>query len=255
MFLSVLVLAATAASPPLPPTGKWVVSYNQEDCTLQRDFGDPKSPVVFGFKPAPTNISGDLVLLLPGPGKGTRRGKGSVTLLPGGDRFDAAWASGPLAGERHGVRFGAERAFWAALANAGAITFDVGEPQPITAALPALKGALAAVKACGDDLLRGWGVDPANAAPLDSIERVAGRFGPDAYPNEALSAGQQGRVGALTLFDRAGKPVSCRVVITSKAVSLDRRTCEIMMIKSRVVADPKGPEQRFLYLPVRWVLP
>ena len=118
-----------------------------------------------------------------------------------------------------------------------------------------MTGALKAVQVCGDDLLRSWGVDPANLVRLEQPASLAALFGPGQYPSEAVRNGEQGRVGALTLFDRAGKPTRCTVTLQSGSATLDRVTCEIMMRRGRVPADDKAPERRFLFVPVRWVLP
>lgn len=250
----VALLLAAAPAPSLQPAGKWVVSYNEADCTLQRSFGDAARPTVFGFKPAPTQISGDLVLLLPGPAiKGN--GRGTVTLEPGGQTFKVEWARGPLANERHGIRMEVERPFWEALERARDIRFDVGEDQPVAAALGTMEGAFASVRQCGDDLLRHWGADPAHMVKLDLPETAARWFTANEYPSAAVRAGEQGRVSTLTLFDQRGSPERCIVVKTSGSLALDQKTCSIMMRRARVPSDPAAVARRFVFLPVRWILP
>lgn len=250
------VALAALAQQPLQPTGKWTVSYNDNDCTAQRSFGDAAKPVVFGFKPAPTNISGDLVLVLPGRGaSGVRRGKGKVTLAPGGERFDMQWASGPLAGDRHGFRLGVDKPFWDALPKAASITFELGTAGPVAASLGSMAAPLKALAACGDDLLRQWGADPAAVIRDPDLETLARLFAPNIYPPEAQRKGEQGRVGSLTSFDRTGKAAECRLVILSGSKSLDATTCAVMKRQMRIPADAAAPEKRWLYVPVRWMLP
>lgn len=249
-----IMLLALAAGQPLQPVGKWVVSYNQSDCTMQRSFGEADHIATFGFRPTPTQVSGDLVLVLPGRA-GERRGKGRVTLQPGDRTFTVDWARGALAGDKHGFRISVEQPFWDALPSAQAISFDIGEPQPVVAALGTMVGPMAAVKACGDDLLRHWGADPDHVVRLEQPATVARWFDLDAYPPDALRAHEQGRVYALTLFDQSGTPVDCHVVVKSGSLALDQATCDIMMHRGRVAADSRAPERRFLFVPVRWVLP
>ncbi len=249
-----LLIASLAATAPLRPAGKWVVSYNPADCTLQRTFGEATKLTVFGFKPAPTQMSGDLVLLVPG-GANPGRGKGTVTLEPSGTRYTVDWARGPLKGDRHGYRMWVEKPFWDALPSAELIRFDIGEPAPIAAALGPMQAAFAAVKACGDDLLRSWGADPARLVQLEQPDTAARWFSASEYPAGAIAAGEEGRVSTLTLVDASGAPLKCTVVATSGSAALDQRTCSIIMRRARMKEVGNSSETRFFFLPVRWALP
>lgn len=54
-------------------------------------------------------------------------------------------------------------------------------------------------------------------------------FGDDAYPAEALRAGQQGRTIAEVQIDDTGLLVSCRVASSSGSASLDQATCAVAL--------------------------
>lgn len=251
--LAALALAAQGAA--LPPTGKWLVEYNEGDCTMSRPFGDAAKPVTFAFQPSPTGALGSVALLLPPNGRsGVRRGKGTVVMLPSGRRFGAQWAMGPLADGRRGVRFQADQGFWDALPGATAMRIELGSEPPFTVALGAMKGPLTAIKTCSDDLLRTWGAEPG------AIARIAGSpgqyFSDDAYPTQAIRRHEQGRTTALATVDRDGRPTACRTVKTQASPALDKVTCEILMRNVRFEkAAPDGPAQRWAVLPVTWVLP
>lgn len=251
--------AAFAESPPpaipLPPAGKWVLEYNEGNCTISRPFGDLAHPVTFAFQPVPTAISGDLYLILPGGRSGTEFGTGTVTLTPGDTPFEAKWINAPFPKGRHAMRFRVEQPFWEALSGARTISFYDGKRERVTAALDSVPQMLSALKACGDDLLRHWGADPAAMLTGDSIGAPASWLNSDDYPPDAIRTGQQGRVQGLATFDPAGRPIACRVVVSSGVASLDKATCSATMKRARAKPAADGPQQRFLFMAVNWMLP
>lgn len=257
IFSALLAGGQSVATPPaLAPVGKWVVEYNQANCTLSRPFGTAAAPITFGFKPSADMASGELLLLAPGPLSSVGRGSGSVTILPSGERFEVRWARGPLptAGQ-HGVRFDADQPFWDALPTAKELELDVGEPNRIRLILGPTDKALAAVKTCGDDLLRGWGADPAALIKPDGA-RLARLFGSDQYPPAALSAHQQGRVQTLSTVDKQGRVVSCVTVESSGSTPLDTATCSIVRDRGRFApGDAGAPARRYVIVAVHWLLP
>ncbi len=255
-LLPTLLLAAAAQT--LQPTGKWSVEYNDGNCTLSRGFGDPAKPVVFGFKPYPQSMAGDLALVLPKHGGAAlRTGHGTIMLTPGGKPLPVFWLSAPVAdGDRRAYRFEVARTFWETLAAAETITFDPGGRPAITVALGPIKGALAALATCGDDLLRHWGADPAAMVMPSDLPQLVKWFDRAHYPGEAELTHQQGRVITLTRFGPGGAPDDCRVVQTSGVPSLDKQTCATIMRYFKVpVVNLSISKKRFMVLPVRWVMP
>jgi hypothetical protein len=180
-----LALAAQAAPAQLPPAGKWVVEYNEGDCTMSRAFGDPAAPTTFAFQPSPTGSFGEVVLLMPASATkgGVRRGKGAALLQPSGQRFDALWAMGPLPDGRRGLRFSAEEGFWDALPAATALTMELGNQPPFTVGLGRMASPFAAIKTCSDDLLRSWAAEPGATAKLRRGNNPVRYFSAGAYPD------------------------------------------------------------------------
>lgn len=83
-------------------------------------------------------------------------------------------------------------------------------------------------------------------------------FGEDAYPADAIRAGEQGRTVAKLGIDASGTPISCAIMKSSGSRSLDAATCTIAL--RRVQFDPpRDANGRAIasdfVLPVRWVLP
>ena len=83
-------------------------------------------------------------------------------------------------------------------------------------------------------------------------------FGPDAYPPEAIRAGEQGRTVAQLAVGADGIPTGCAIATSSGSRSLDAATCAIAIGRVRYVPahDTAGrPIAARVTLPVRWVLP
>jgi TonB family protein len=131
------------------------------------------------------------------------------------------------------------------LDNGPAIAVDLGgTPSPITA-----------LKACGDDVVRSWGADPTAVIGAGSPGRSASWFLSDDYPKDALRAGIEGRVVYLVSIDRAGKPMTCKVVATTGNASLDSRTCELALIRGVYAQAPTtAPDVRWAVGAVNWRL-
>jgi TonB family protein len=250
-----VVLTAAAEAAALQPTAKWVMEYNQGDCTLSRRFGEAGRAVTFGLRPSADMQSGELVMLRPDavPG-GVRRGRGRVTLLPERVSFPLDWASGSLAaGKGRGTRLSVEPAFWGKLPAAETIVVEFGEAAPVQLAVGKMTGALQAAKACGDDLLRGFGADP-NAMVQPVNGPTWHLFSTDDYPLEAIRNQQGGRVTFLATVTPAGRPLSCTVLASSRFELLDRQTCAIVMQRARF-APVGGDAKRFFSASVRWEVP
>lgn len=96
------------------------------------------------------------------------------------------------------------------------------------------------------------------SSPPHVVGNAGGYFGADAYPPEALRAGEQGRVIASVAVDAAGAPTGCTTATSSGSASLDAATCAIAMAKIRFTPalDSRGrPTSGDYKLAVRWVLP
>lgn len=59
-FLSI-PLASAAAAPPLQPSAKWVVNFDDAQCIASRNYGSEHEPLFLGFK---TASAGELVHLM-----------------------------------------------------------------------------------------------------------------------------------------------------------------------------------------------
>lgn len=94
--------------------------------------------------------------------------------------------------------------------------------------------------------------------PAHVVGNAGSFFGPDAYPPEAIRAGEQGRSVAKVAVDANGAATGCTTAVSSGSASLDATTCAIAMTKLHYLAarDSRGRAAAGSYtLPVRWVLP
>lgn len=82
-------------------------------------------------------------------------------------------------------------------------------------------------------------------------------FKPSDYPAEALRAEAEGTAVIRISIDPAGRPVSCRVVKSSKVATLDQASCTLPMERGRFTPAKAGARThtRKVSFPVRWDLP
>lgn len=143
------------------------------------------------------------------------------------------------------------------LTGATTITIAAGDEPPVELQTNGMTKALDAIRSCQDDLLKTWGVAPADMIRAEDQPSPTAWFDRDVYPDEAIKASAEGRVISLLTIGDDGKLVGCRIVVTSGNSDLDRTTCVVARRHARfgkVTRDPKLPP-RWILLPVRWALP
>jgi TonB family protein len=254
--------AQPAPSPPLAPSGKWVVEYDQELCAASRTYGDGPAAITLAFRPFPTQPSMEVVLIDHGPGtKYATTGDGAIVLDPTGQRAATAWRSFAIKGGERILHLDVKRADLSQLAAANALTVEAGKRR-IALQTPAIAKALDLLDGCETDLIKSWGVDPDLFAGGVTRPEPVGRgladwFNGDVYPPEAQRAGQQGRVVTLIQIDAAGKVTNCRVVDSSHFPALDDGTCRVLLDRGRYrpAKDTGGqPVASWALQPVKWQL-
>ena len=119
------------------------------------------------------------------------------------------------------------------------------EPQPAGATAPRLLTAYQLL------YLRG-------ATALPRLTNLAGLFGPDDYPADALAQSREGRVAAEVTVEADGRASGCRVRTQSGTPSLDAVTCA-KLLRIGKYEPARDPEQRLvrgtLTTRVAWTLP
>jgi len=73
------------------------------------------------------------------------------------------------------------------------------------------------------------------AVPARAVQYLQNYVGMGDYPREAVRRHQQGRIFFEMTIGPDGRPVSCRILVSSGAPSLDEATCRIMRSRARFV--------------------
>ena len=100
-----------------------------------------------------------------------------------------------------------------------------------------LDKAFAALRACTDDLVKMWGLDPEEQKTLSrrpTPTTSPGRWlKPGDYPGPELRAGKQGIVNFWLGIDASGKPTECEIQRSYSDEAFDIATCKALMRKAR----------------------
>lgn len=258
-MLSLLLLAAAADPAAIAPTSKWQVEYADMMCVLSRDYGAGADKRTLALRVSPTNMRREITLIAPG-GANSSRGVAGITLLPDGHAVTGTYWRTPLPD----AAGNAASTFFADgtldnLDKASAIDIRLDDERR-TLAVPGIVGALTALSKCQDDLLKSWGIDPAERQreAVHVTGNPARFFGVTAYPPAAIAAHAQGRVVSVVGVDKRGGVTSCKVVVSSGNKPLDDGTCRIIREQVHLIParDKDGNAMASHYvLPVRWALP
>jgi TonB family protein len=263
-MLWALLLAAAVTAPAEPtalaPTGKWTVEYADTMCVLARDYGSGADKVTLALRPMPMGTETQVALFTQGRGALVPEGKAEITLMPDGQPTTGTYQR--FAPPTQAVRVATmyfDGAALDGLDKTATIALRLGKETHFLA-VPGIAGAMKALTVCQADLLKGWGIEMSERANLakPASGNPARFFGPSAYPQDAVSARQQGRVVSVLSIGPTGKVEKCTIVATSKSPSLDAATCEILRGQGHFspAIDLAGqPVAAHLIVPVRWVLP
>jgi TonB family protein len=149
--------------------------------------------------------------------------------------------------------------FFDRFAAARTVRFEAGGRVIVDLPIPSADQAVAALRACNDDLLRSWGIDPALQATWQRLPRhVSGSISSDDYPPAAQRARQTGTVVVRYAVGTDGKVNDCVVLVSSSSRHLDSATCRLVTRRMRFepALDAEGrPVSALLVRTVRWSLP
>jgi hypothetical protein len=226
MSLLALTVAATltqasAAPASLVPHGAWTLGDTPGICMVTRSYGSGAKELALGLRLRLDGRYADLTL---GGADGASdaadwKGPVGLTMLPSGQRFDAAAQGTVLTNGMYTVHVDTSVEIAAALNQSTALKIDTGHAPATTFALDQQVEAETLLHRCHDALLRSWGVDPTRLIPIGKI--TAGYMPAATYPATAVAARQEGRVTALIEVAPNGRVAHCRVLESSHSESLD----------------------------------
>ena len=180
--------------------------------------------------------------------------------------------------------FDADAAFLRSVEASQQVTLSGGSDFAVTISLIGVKGAITALRNCQDELLRSWGVDtealtklrdlpkPDNDAQGENpgavlaqrVDLPRQRILPGSwvsyndYPSEALRREISGTVVMALSLNPSGRVENCRVVVSSKADVLDRRSCEVLSERAKYspALSTNGSAVRSTVIErIRWMIP
>jgi hypothetical protein len=185
-------------------------------------------------------------------GAGMRAGQATITLLPSGKQTKPGFESWPtLSNKARAYEMHADADFVASLAEATGITVTF-DNESFSLATGKMQPVLNALKTCNDNLIRGWGVDPAAMALPPQGVSAASWFPQNSYPAAAKRRNAQGRSVIVLTVSGEGVPTACPTVIKSDP-DLDEATCRLATRNGRFEKS-SSLVNRYAVLSVRWSL-
>lgn len=259
---AISLLAGPPAAAQAPAgSGRWNVDWGEYYCSLVRRSARAPYPI-FALRTIPGTWRWE-VRLVGGTGAGrlpaNPRGL-SVSLEPGGALVGGEPRFEPTAAGRALTVSLLPPATPDRVAAAQSVTVFAGDRAMIEIMLPQAQQAVVALRACVDNALREWGIDPAAIAALRTtpLANPAEVVSHTDYPAAAIREGRQGSTLVRMTLDETGRVTECVPVVSSGHVILDVRTCAVFRERLRATpatgADGR-PAPSAIVTRMRWVLP
>lgn len=238
------------------PAGRWNLEYGRARCTLTRRVAGEGSPILIvstrpDFETAEVMLITDADRALPDLPR-----RGQLVLLPGGTSTDVRVMHLAGHGRRAASIDGVPPDFLDQLAGASGLQISGRNKDGLTVQTPDARQAVAAVRACNQDLLRSWGIDVDQQARMSRPPtHVAGGFVDTDYPAAAINRSQAGTTFVRYTVRADGSVGDCRIIFTSRVPLLDATTCQLITARFRYspALDAHGnPAPYMLVERVRW---
>ena len=136
-------------------------------------------------------------------------------------------------------------------AASSSVRIAIKEKLDVTIPLPQMQKALTALRKCENDLARRWQAEVGWVRPPAPLRSFYGLVTSRDYPSVAFSRNQTGRVRTLLKIDARGMVADCKVIESSGAPLLDKRTCDIFRqrIGFKPALDANGKPVASSYIP------
>lgn len=248
----------------LAPSSKWHVNYADDSCRLARSFGTGADEVLLvmdRFRPGPAvylTLVGSPVkvrsdnrnaVIRFGPNERDQERRFDVATRENGSPALLVSQSVLVAGAREvwdaakGDRGEAENGFPASKKlpdidpawndRVTSLEIRISGKQPVLLDIGAMGKPMAALTACTDDLLRGWGIDVEAhrklSRPLAPASDPARWLNFSDYPTTMRQGGYQGIVHFRLIVDEAGKPKSCHIQKSTRPEEFEKAVCDGIM--------------------------
>lgn len=231
---------AVEPTPTLQPTSKWQVDYALAECRLLRTFGDGDRRVTLQL--TRLGVDDALELSLAGPSI-----PATYTDLPAKVATSTVGAIGGMYGHGYPAEEGAPAMlrFHANTALAAALRSDTAAGKPTTlhigftrrfdadVDLGTMAAPLAALDRCTDDLVREWGLDPAEQhqrkVPPLPVDNARDWLQSADYPNDLIRSASGGAVIVHLIGGVDGSVTSCGVSKAAGTKAFEELTCRLLI--------------------------
>lgn len=265
LICAALTMPAAAAAPApliLKPSSSWHVDYADEPCRLVRQFGEGKqTAVLFMDLYGPSEyfqmtIAGKLVRAA------VQKGDANIQFGPSEEEQKLSFVSGTI-GKEPALLF--SRSARIAPPNAAELLaikdrsddewinlqpiseerkkavryLRIGKPlrKPVTLETGSLRGPLAALDTCVENLVTSWGVDVQKHKTLTRKAEPSKSPGDwiksSDYPENMLMAGQPALVSFRLSIGTDGVPTACHIQATTRPKEFDNAVCKSVMRRAR----------------------
>lgn len=234
----VMLVAGLLAQDPvvLQPSSNWLVDPIERTCEAGRSFGatGPDATLL-----SMRRLPGEKTMMtlradgLPRPG--------SVTGLLRDDATGATTQAGAAQigskGKTRGlILYQVDSAFLAALSPGSTVTFLVNGKPVATIRPTGMAAALKALDTCGNERLRGWGVDVEARMALRQLPELINGFDiadKTPIPSTAMHARSSGQATLRFTVGADGRVRDCTIVDPSGDAKWDRNSCRTLETQAR----------------------
>lgn len=228
-------VASAAEAAVLGPSTPWKVDYADEECRLLRTFGTGADTVTMRLARGSGLQSFDMVIAgtnIPRLGDDV---KVTLKLEPQGTEssFDGYSMGVPDRPERFIRWYDGDPKILNGITNRQQVRLLADKKLDVVMLWSDGKAALAALQACHDDLLKGWGVE------LDVIRASKVRPEPvgspgrwvtnNDYPKAEMARKIEGTVIFQLKVNSVGAVEKCLILRSSKVAALDQLSCQLVM--------------------------
>ena len=279
--LLVLALPASAAKPvvELKPSTPWNMHYAEDSCFLIRSFGEGKQQIILRFERTAPGTKFSLSIVGAPLRTSSNLSEVTVTFGPQGRPDKRERAPSGLAGEKEKLPLviveatsilgpmptnildliamspEAEQAIDSLLIEHGP------SKNAYRLKLGPMGAPMKAMRACTDELLGHWGLDPAVQRTLRSLPEPLSNprdwLRAKDYPKEALASGKSAVIRFRLTVSAAGKATSCAIQSGTRNAEVERATCALLIKRAnfKPASDQAGtPVASYYASTVTWLV-
>jgi TonB family protein len=269
------VAATAAAADPRPPTGKWVVHFDDAQCVATRRYGPEDESVYLTLKAPPVGDVLQIGIIRKGGYREAIQTRGEVVFDNGEPVVTNLLEFGIKKLGQRAMLVNLPTQALAPLRQASSVRIRARDISNVTTGsrialasttldetfgLSQMSSLLKMVDTCTADLRKVWNVyDDSKAGPLKqpASGEIKGLFRSYDYPGIALLQDQMGDVALVMLIDEQGKVADCTVTQTSGVPVLDAQSCAVVKERGRfspaIGQDGKPAKSSWLQR-IRWRL-